>query len=1161
MNTTFFGVSRAARLRISAACAIVAVLGAIAPLSAAQTRGTGGAVQPPVISGLSPKTGQEGDSVTITGQHFKDVSGVTFAGMPATYSVTNPRTIVATVPKGARTGVVSVTTRTGRANGPSFTVASSTPGTKPEPKPSPTIDRLVPETGSAGDQIRIRGMNLSGVIVVAFNGVTAQFTNESDRSVLVTVPRNVKTGTVVVTTRNGRAASPRPFVVSTTPEPVGRPAITTFSPATGSRGDSVEIKGQNFTGTTGVTFGAANARFSVVNDRTITAVVPAGARTGAISVETPAGRATSRDTFTVQQPALRPTVTGFNPDRGVVGDTVRVDGTNFDGVQAVDIGGVAGAFTVVSATRLRFTIPPKARTGAITVRTQAGSASSAQAYTVLSDAVTLSVDRFTPDRGKVGDAVTIVGAGFENVRRVEFNGASARFTVQSATRIQATVPQAATTGPITVATSSKRVASRDRFTVVYPELSKFRFEDSTYYVRATDRRFTIWVSRGGDTTARSSVEIAAQDRTARQGRDYRLNVSRLVFAPGEKRKSMDVVLLNDPGGRGERDFDVALRRPDTNAQLGNPALTRATIFYGDQGQPQLWVSSTSLSFGRVRLGETTTQTFTVRNSGRGTLTFDLERWAGNETFSISSWPSRTRLAAGESTSFRMTFQPRWRPGTYTGALNVRSNAGNRTINLSGEALGEPAPMLSLTTSGVDFGNVRPGNAATWPVYYRNSGGSRIRVYNATILNGGSNGFYIARGPSDGDLGPRDTGYVSVGFNPRSGRSGFVSGLLRIDSSAGSATVFLRGYVTAEPFLIVEPQSLDFGTVDLGDEVTGNVTLYNAGDAPLRAVVALRSDAGRSFFGEFPREYTINPRSRVNVPVGFNPIGSYGQYLSGALEVSSTAGYAVVSLQGQVRYNESSVQPPQYIQPSVVIDGPTSEASLTGGEPADIRFSAWDDNEVTGFLVAYSTDGGLSYPFKIADVDASTRLVTWDVPDALQTSDARIRVLAVDRDGNTTAAYSELLKVIPPAAVARVELTPSPVPNGRIAPPASIGTVVTWLDPMDENGFALAARAAVSVDDWSAIAQPGGRSGVLVGYDVYRVFADGDTPVPAAAEIAANPDNYVGSLPVSAAAFVDFVSSAGWPEAVYVFVSRYEDGTRSAPSSAVRVTVPAAPNTQ
>jgi IPT/TIG domain/IPTL-CTERM motif len=66
----------------------------------------------------------------------------------------------------------------------------------------------------------------------------------------------------------------------------GSPAVTSVTPSTGppAGGNTVTITGTDFTGATSVTFGGVAATsFTVVNDTTITSVVPSGS-TGAVSV-------------------------------------------------------------------------------------------------------------------------------------------------------------------------------------------------------------------------------------------------------------------------------------------------------------------------------------------------------------------------------------------------------------------------------------------------------------------------------------------------------------------------------------------------------------------------------------------------------------------------------------------------------------------------------------------------------------------------------------------------------------------------------------------------------------------------------------------------------------------------------------------------------------
>jgi uncharacterized repeat protein (TIGR03803 family) len=68
----------------------------------------------------------------------------------------------------------------------------------------------------------------------------------------------------------------------------------------GSVGQTAQILGQAFTGTTGVTFNGIAASFTVVSDTYMTAVVPPGATTGPVVVTTPSGPLSSNKNFVVR---------------------------------------------------------------------------------------------------------------------------------------------------------------------------------------------------------------------------------------------------------------------------------------------------------------------------------------------------------------------------------------------------------------------------------------------------------------------------------------------------------------------------------------------------------------------------------------------------------------------------------------------------------------------------------------------------------------------------------------------------------------------------------------------------------------------------------------------------------------------------------------------
>ncbi len=165
----------------------------------------------PTVSSFAPTSGAVGTSVVITGTNFTGATAVRFNQTSATFTVNSPTQITATVPSGATTGPIRVTTGglTGRSL-TSFTVLAA---------PLPTITSFTPTSGVVGRTVTITGTNFSGTgfttTSVKFNGTTATFTVNSATQITTTVPTGATTGKITVTTPGGTATSTTDFTVST----------------------------------------------------------------------------------------------------------------------------------------------------------------------------------------------------------------------------------------------------------------------------------------------------------------------------------------------------------------------------------------------------------------------------------------------------------------------------------------------------------------------------------------------------------------------------------------------------------------------------------------------------------------------------------------------------------------------------------------------------------------------------------------------------------------------------------------------------------------------------------------------------------------------------------------------------------------------------------
>jgi hypothetical protein len=106
---------RRVRNTLRALAGVLVVAGALAPSPVQAARGT-----KPIIQGFTPKSGKPGTKVAIAGLNLSGVKVVRFGPASARFISVTPQLLVATVPRGARTGKIVVTSRSGSAKSPAI---------------------------------------------------------------------------------------------------------------------------------------------------------------------------------------------------------------------------------------------------------------------------------------------------------------------------------------------------------------------------------------------------------------------------------------------------------------------------------------------------------------------------------------------------------------------------------------------------------------------------------------------------------------------------------------------------------------------------------------------------------------------------------------------------------------------------------------------------------------------------------------------------------------------------------------------------------------------------------------------------------------------------------------------------------------------------------
>ncbi len=161
--------------------------------------------------------------------------------------------------------------------------------------------------------------------------------------------------------------------------------------------------------------------------------------------------------------AAAPSISNISPASGPVGTPVTISGTGFTGATSVAFAATEATFTVDTDQQISTSVPTGASSGVITVTTPDGSGASPSSFTVI---VAPAVTGFSPDGGIPGSSVAIAGSGFTGSTAVTFNGTAGAFNVDSDVQITATVPAAATSGPIEVTNAAGSADSPTAFTVL-----------------------------------------------------------------------------------------------------------------------------------------------------------------------------------------------------------------------------------------------------------------------------------------------------------------------------------------------------------------------------------------------------------------------------------------------------------------------------------------------------------------------------------------------------------------------------------------------------------------------------------------------------------------------------------------------------------------------
>jgi len=262
---------------------------------------------------------------------------------------------------------------------------------------------------------------------------------------------------------------------------------------------------------------------------------------------------------------------------------------------------------------------------------------------------------------------------------------------------------------------------------------------------------------------------------------------------------------------------------------------------------QLSVSQSNLAFGNVTVGNNSSQSVVLTNSGNANVTISQITITGTG-FSGSGITTPVTLTPGQTATYTTQFAPT-AAGSASGQITFTSNASNSPTAVSLTGTGVAATVLQLTANptSISFGNVNTGSTATQSVAITNTGNANVTISQITASGAA---FSLSGVTVPLTLTPGQSSTYIAQFAPTT--TGSASGQITFTSNASNSPtlISLTGAGVAAPTaqLSVNPASLSFGSVTVGNSGTQSITISNSGNANLTISQVTTSGAGFSGSG-------------------------------------------------------------------------------------------------------------------------------------------------------------------------------------------------------------------------------------------------------------------------------------------------------------------------
>jgi len=282
--------------------------------------------------------------------------------------------------------------------------------------------------------------------------------------------------------------------------------------------------------------------------------------------------------------------------------------------------------------------------------------------------------------------------------------------------------------------------------------------------------------------------------------------------------------------------------------------------------PACSVSPTSLNFGIVAPGQAANRSFTITNTGGGTLSGEVSE--NCDGYEILSGGGAYALGAGASRTVTVRFTAPVAPGSYP--CTVETGSALCADVSCAATVPEPDPECWVSADTLDFGEARPGETVDRSLTVRNVGGGTL----VGVVSEECDDYEILSGGGAYALAAGDSVVVTVRFTAPSMPGSYPCAVET--GSALCADVSCAATVPEpDPECWVEPVELDFGEARPGETADRSFTVRNMGGGTLSGVVSEDCDSYEILSGG--GAYALTAGDSVVVTVRFTAPETPGEY--------------------------------------------------------------------------------------------------------------------------------------------------------------------------------------------------------------------------------------------------------------------------------------------